>query len=122
MKFKNCGAALVLIFLLSGCGKDSPVKIDYSPLTAGSTWTYENTPGTPFTLTATNRDTVALGKTYKILTNSNGPNNYRAKVGNEYYRFGAFATVGLNSVEELYLKDNVAVNATWSSSQNITSL
>ena len=106
---------------IAGCKKGSvEVALDFSPLTAGSTWTYQNTPGTPFTLTATNRDTVAAGKTYRVLTSTGGVNNYRGKSGNDYYRFGAFAVAGLNGVEELYLKDNQEVNGTWSASQNIT--
>jgi hypothetical protein len=89
-------------------------------MTAGSTWTYENNPGAPYTLTATNRDTVAAGKTYRVLSSSSGGNTYRGKSGNDYYRFGAFSAVGLSGVEELYLKDNQPVNTTWSTSQNIT--
>lgn len=120
--FRNCCLAIIATIALSSCDKEetTPKADDYSPLTVGSSWTYQNTPGTPYTLTVTNRDTVAAGKTYKVLSNSSGGSNYLGKNGNDYYRFGAFSAVGLTAVEELYLKDNQAVNATWSASQVIT--
>ena len=112
--------ALLSIMFFTNCSKNSDTPTtNYSPTTEGSSWTYVS--GTNiFKLTATNRDTVAAGKTYKVLTNSNGPNNYVAKVGNDYYRFAAITAIGSNGVEELYLKDNEEVNATWSTRQNFT--
>jgi hypothetical protein len=64
-------------------------------------------------LTVTNKDTVALTRTYKVLSNSNGANQYQAKSGNEYYRFATFQGFLPNGVEELYLKGDQGVNATW---------
>jgi hypothetical protein len=102
---------------LVNCSKTSDATApDYSPLSAGSSWTYTGSAGT-FTLTATNRDTVANGKNYRVITNSNGPNYYLGKNGNDYYRFGALAALNMSGVEELYLKDNQAVNATWATTQ-----
>jgi hypothetical protein len=116
--FMLCAVLIILIFTNCSKNSDTPAA-NYSPTTEGSSWTYVS--GTNiFRLTATNRDTVAAGKTYKVLTNSNGPNNYVAKVGNDYYRFAAVAAIGSNGVEELYLKDNQDVNATWSTRQNFT--
>jgi len=100
------------------CKKTSSSPGDYSPLTAGSTWTYTDNNGATYKLTATNKDTVAAGHTYRVLTNSSGPNNYLGKNGNEYYRFGSLSTIGVNNVEELYLKDNEGVNGTWKISQS----
>lgn len=113
------------LFLAAGCSKDDSTggvtaTVDFSPLTANSTWTYQNTPGGSFTLTATNRDTVALGITYRVLTNSSGANNYLAKSGSNYYRFGSIAELNINAAQELYLKDDQPVNATWLATQGFT--
>lgn len=114
------GLAVLAALTFSNCKKNSvTTTTDYNPATTGSSWTYLS--GTSvFKLTATSRDTVALGKTYKVLANNNGPNNYVAKTGNDYYRFGAVAAIGSSGVEELYLKDNLSVNATWTSNQTFT--
>jgi hypothetical protein len=116
MKLKNlCLTAVTSFsFLFTQCNKSSDASSqDYSPLTAGSSWTYTSSSGTSNKLTATNRDTVAAGHTYRVLTNSSGTNTYLGKSGNEYYRFGSFSSIGINNVEELYLKDNQDVNGTW---------
>lgn len=124
------------IFFFTQCQKNvdsatSPAVPNYSPLTVGSSWTYRYieanaAPGT-FKITVTNRDTIANGKTYKVLANSDGSTNYLAKNNNDYYRFASFPSIGINNFEELYLKDNKAINDTWSgtatfifSGQNIT--
>ncbi len=128
MKFKILRVALpgiLGLFLAAGCGKDNPTPdvpatVDFSPLTANSTWTYQNTPGASFTLTATNKDTVANGKTYRVLLNSTGGNNYLGKSGSNYYRFGTIAQLNISAAEELYLKDDQPVNATWLATQSFT--
>lgn len=111
------------IILFSQCKKDdsSPQSAgpNYSPLTAGSSWTYRYTEGSnvsTFKLTATNRDTVANGKTYKVLSSSDGTNTYLGKVGTDYYRFASFPSIGVSSFEELYLKGDKALNETWTGS------
>jgi len=114
------------MFLFSNCSKDdsSPAASsgNFSPLTSGSSWTYKYSEGTSasnnITVTVTNRDTVVGGKTYKVLTSSDGTTSYLAKTGSDYYRFGSFPSVGINSFEELYLKDNKGVNETWTSVAN----
>ena len=78
MKRLASSVCLVLcsVFFFSKCKKDdTPVAAttDYSPLTAGSNWTYSysqnSSAATTFTLTATANDTtVANGKKYTILT------------------------------------------------------
>jgi hypothetical protein len=115
MKRKNLYLLITCFsFLFTECQKnsDTPAQ-DYSPLGAGSTWTYTSSSGASNKLTATNKDTVAGSHTYRVLTNSNGPNTYLGKSGSEYYRFGSLSSLGINNVEELYLKDNQDVNATW---------
>ncbi|MDQ6814118.1 MAG: hypothetical protein M3040_10290, partial [Bacteroidota bacterium] len=67
-----CFICSAMLFFIQ-CKKDSatPAEINFSPLTAGSNWTYKYTEGTTtstFTLTATNRDTVANTKTYRVLS------------------------------------------------------
>lgn len=108
------------IILFGQCKKDTSSSAandpDYSPLTAGSTWNYKLTEGgtnSTYTLTATSRDTMVNGKTYRILTGSDGTKSYLAKAGNDYYRFASFPAIGVNSFEELYLKDNKALNEKW---------
>ena len=120
-------ATIIACFaLVVSCKKKAdavPVPSDFGPLTTGSTWTYQSTtagsPSTSYTLTATNRDTSINGKSFRVLTNSTGPNNYRNKTGNDYYSFGSFQALNLK-LEQLYLKDNVDVNATWQSTQAFT--
>jgi hypothetical protein len=122
----------VMIFF-AYCKKDSGTPAaaapNFSPLTPGTNWTYKYTEGTvsSFKLTVTNRDTVSNGKTYKVITSTDGTTTYLAKVDNDYYRSASFPGIGVKNFEELYLKDNKAVNDTWTgtatinvSGQNIT--
>jgi hypothetical protein len=107
-----------ITILFSYCKKDTaePAAPNFSPLTPGTNWNYKYTEGTAsstFKLTVTNRDTVANSKTYKVITSSDGTTNYMSKVNNDYYRFASFPAIGVNNFEELYLKDNKAVNDTW---------
>jgi hypothetical protein len=117
-----CFAAISML-LFTQCKKDTVTTApaeNFGPLTPASSWTYKYTEGTTisytYTLTVTNKDTAANGKTYKVLSSSNGSNTYMAKVGNDYYRFASFPAIGVNSFEELYLKDNKALNETWTGS------
>ncbi|MBD0293932.1 MAG: hypothetical protein ICV84_01835 [Flavisolibacter sp.] len=112
--------ALFMVVLVLGCKKsneDNNNTIDYSPLTTGSSWTYQSNGGTSYTLTVTGKDTVALARTYKVLNNSSGPNIYRAKSGSDYYQFAVIPGLGINGFELLYLKDNQAVNTSWQNNQ-----
>lgn len=111
------------IFLFTQCKKDETTTptnqaVNYSPLTTGSNWTYNYTDGSSSgteTVTATDKDTSINGKTYKVLSSSdNSGNKYLAKIDSNYYRFASFPPIG--SFEELYLKDNLAVNGTWKNS------
>jgi hypothetical protein len=116
------------IFILTSCSKKndaSPAALpDYSHLITGSSWTYkstENTTSKNYTLTVTSKDTTANQKTYKVLSSSDGgPNSYISKVDNNYYRFVSYPALGINSFEELYLKSNEALNATWANQASLT--
>lgn len=112
---------VICLAVLTQCKKssDSPSDAgDFLPLTTGTNWTYLSN-GTTSKLTVTSKDTVALGRTYKVFTNSNGPNQYHAKSGNDYYRFATFQGFLPNGVEEYYLKGNGGVNDTWQFSVNV---
>lgn len=100
--------------VFSQCKKssDSPIAADYLPLTVGTNWTYVSN-GVSSKLTVTSKDTVALGRTYKVVSNNNGPNQYHGKSGNDYFRFATFQGFLPNGVEELYLKSDQNVNGTW---------
>ena len=111
-------AASLLLF--TKCKKDSSTtttaSTNYSPLTVGSSWTYNYTQNggatVPYILTATSNDTTINSKKYIVLTSSDGSGNkYLAKADSNYYRFASYPTIG--SFEELYLKDNRDVNSTW---------
>lgn len=113
------------VFLFTQCKKNDapPATVNYSPLTVGSTWTYNFTENASaantYTLTVTNNDTTINAKQYKVLTSSDGTENrYFTKIDSNYYRFASFADIG--SFEELYLKDNIAVNGTWTDSKTIS--
>ena len=114
------------LFLGAACQKNFDFSSanaggNFSPLTTDNNWTYKFTQGDSFsdtfTLTATGKDTSINAKTYKVLSYSNGrENNYMAKIGSDYYNFTSFPGSGSEKFEELYLKDNLPVNSTWTSS------
>lgn len=98
----------------------------YQPTTTGSEWNYTTTGSTAsgpvntsYKLTATSKDSVANGKTFRVFTNSAGANEYYVKIGNDYSRISSFASV-TNAVEVLYLKDNLSAGASWSETKNVT--
>ena len=103
-----------------------PEVINYQPDASGSEWNYATT-GTnggaavnsSYKLTATSRDSVANAKTYKVFTNSVGPNEYYNKSGNDYYRITAFPGLG-QFLEVLHLKDNTAIGSSWTDTKNVT--
>ena len=123
-----CTAAFII---LSGgnCKKNNGPAVDngdYQPLTVGSEWNYTTTGTTGsgpvnsvFKLTVTNKDTVSSGKTYKVISNSIGQNEYYNKSGSDYYRISFFAALP-QPVEVLYLKDNLSIGGAWSEIKNVT--
>lgn len=119
-----------IVLSSSNCNKKSnqtpEPDFTYQPTTTGSQWNYTTT-GTAggtsvnaaFVLTATSRDTLSNGRTYKVFTNSIGPNEYYNKSGNDYYRISSLAALP-QPVEVLYLKDNQAAGFVWSETKNFT--
>lgn len=114
------------LFLFTKCkkGDAAPITatVNYSPLTAGSSWTYnytENTsPAVSYTYTVTGKDTTINDKKYNVLSTSDGSENrYMAKIDSNYYRYASISDIG--NFEELYLKDNREVNSTWPGSATI---
>lgn len=97
----------------------------YQPTTTGSEWNYTTTGttasgpvNTSFKLTATSKDSVSNGKTFRVFSNTAGANEYYVKVGNDYSRISSLASV-TNQVELLYLKDNLSAGASWSEIKNV---
>jgi hypothetical protein len=126
-------AILFVILSAGNCKKPStpdpgtPTS-SYQPTTTGSEWNYTTTGttasgpvNTNFKLTATSKDSVSNGKTFRVFTNSAGANEYYVKVGNEYSRISVFP--GLDQrVELLYLKDNLTAGASWSETKTVTGI
>lgn len=129
MKLKFFSTAAILLSLVFvQCKKDSggdnnpPAETpkDYAALSVGSTFTFRDITATnllvdtsDYTLTVTNNDTVAFGKTYRKLTGSDTSVRYRAKVGANYYQLASLGGFGIAAFEDNYLNDSLAVNATW---------
>lgn len=121
-----------IILTAISCSKDDPAPAPgatvYMSLTAGSTRNYDVTsitpPGAPtnYTVTSTNRDTTIGSRSYHVFTNSSsGASEYYNISGNDYYTFQKLpAALGGSSIENLYLKDNAAVNATWTQTNTVT--
>lgn len=115
------------LLLFVGCKKEDDTSNstaeNYLPNSAGSNWTYKVTTGgtvqSTVKYTVSNRDTTAAGKTYRVIEGNNGTNQYYAKQSSDYFNFRSVSGQGL---ELLFLKDNVAVNGTWNTSQTLTGL
>lgn len=103
----------------SGSGGSGSLNT-YLPLTTNSSFTYSvtrnGTVTTP-TYTVQSGDTTAFSKSYKRVKATTGETSYYTQQGSEY--FTLFNLPSLGGLELLFLKDNVAVNTTWSSSQNV---
>lgn len=114
-------ATILVISFISACKKDKDEEppADFNPVTAGSTWTYLTELGQSYTITATDRDTMAMGRSYRVYSSSNGINQYRTKSGSDYYRFGFLPGIPGDGFEELYLKENQELNGLWQATQTI---
>lgn len=120
-------SACVLAISCSKSDDPAPVSSEkYMSITAGSSWNYQFTDNinaannNTYTLSSTTRDTTAAGKSYHVFTNSNGGNEYYNITGGDYYRLQAFNLGGADTtLENLYLKDAVAVNTSWVQNYNI---
>jgi len=113
------------------CQQDDPPTpvaiVKYMSLSAGSTWNYELVNNlavttSTYVLSSTTRDSTINGKSYHVFTNSSGSaNEYHNITGNDYYNFRNLpGALGGSSVENIYLKDNAAVGATWSQTYPVT--
>lgn len=113
------------IMASSSCKKsgsnNSPASLEpYISLKSGNSWTYETVNNITVTTSAntvvsSTRDTLIGTKTYHIFTNSNGAvNDYYNISGNDYFTFRNLVTLGSNSVESIYLKDNAVAGTSWS--------
>jgi hypothetical protein len=117
-----------LITLVVSCKKsdstpDTTPVPPYMSLTAGSTWDYQITNNllsatTNNTVTSATKDTSIGTKSYHVFTNSNGTGNtYYNITGNEHWTFTNLG-VGVNGVENIYLKAGQAAGVSWST--NVT--
>lgn len=124
-------AFLIISATFISCKKDPPAPpttdaekyMSYAP---NSTWNYElinsiTSTTSNYVLTSTSRDSTVNGKAYHVYTNSSGSaNEYYNITGNEYYSFRTLPTsLDGKSVENIYLKDNVDANNTWSQSYSV---
>lgn len=110
----TCIAALALI---TGCKKSedaAPLPGNFGTVgNSGSSWTYVSSSSGVYTLTMTDKDTLINAKSYDVLKNSAGGNEYQGKFGNDYYRFLRLPTFAVNGFEELYLKADAGVGGSW---------
>lgn len=117
---------LLITLSASNCKKNPdttpPVTTDYQPLTTGSEWNYTVT-GTnagTFKVTATSKDSVISGRTYKVFTNSSAANEYYYKSSGDYFRYNSIKELNNQLVEVLYLKDNLAKNQQWTELKTVS--
>jgi hypothetical protein len=120
----------LLILTFSCKKKQTPDEVaadKFMSITAASSWNYEQinnavVPATTtnYTLSSTNRDSTANGRSYHVFTHTGAANEYYAISGNDYFNFANLANLGGNPAELNYLKDNLAVGSGWSQSIPIT--
>lgn len=117
-------ALSIAAIVFPSCKKDESssggvVSDSFSPGKAGSSWTYQSTSTGEYTLTMSNKDTTINGRVYNIYNSTTGANEYRAKDGNNYYRFFSIPTLLDAGLEELYLKSDVDEGGGWKVEQDI---
>ncbi len=114
-------ALMMIGSLLMACTKENDNgggnSSTYQPTKAGSQWTYKNDnllPGgssSTYVLTATSKDTMAAGQSWRVFSNGSGSEYYR-QAGSDYFQYGRFEGLG-NPVELPYLKAGANVGASW---------
>lgn len=129
---KTIFSILSIIILGISCTKSDaptppPVADKYLNSNNASSWNYELVNNiavstTLYTLTSTNRDSTINSKSYHVFTNSGASGNeYYNITGNEYYNFRKLPSAfGGSNVENLYLKDNLAVGGSWTQAFPVT--
>jgi hypothetical protein len=119
---------IAMMAVNSSCKKNSQPAPPLTPVskymnyTAGSLWTIQltkNASTSPvtanYTLTATSRDTLINGRSYRVYANSTGINEYYYNDGSNYYTYRNLpGGLGTQNVEILYLKDNASTGVEWS--------
>jgi len=128
-------ASISACVLAISCSKsDDPAPVPaaadkYMTITAGSKWTYDvinniSATTTADTVTVSSTDTTveagtANQRVYRIFNHNSGAKDYYNITNNDYYRF---QTLPLNNlqIQNLYLKDNATVGASWSQTIPIT--
>ena len=110
----------LIVLAFASCKKSTTTADKYMTFSAGSSWNYQqNNAGsiTNYTVTSTSRDSLILGKTYHVFTNSSGANQYFNVTGNDYFQFDSIKLAGVaQSIDRLYLKEDAAINGAWSQS------
>ena len=131
---KKLLAIVLLAASISGCKKSSNNTVvpntSLCPVTAGSTWTYVRNSSdgkvvdSVYTFTATDSTTTMYNKNFNVFNSSVGGDVYYAITDSGYYRTGSLlAGLGipeLDTLDELYLKNNPTTDSTWSTNISIT--
>lgn len=124
-------ALLSASLLTVSCSKDDPIPVvpvatKYMNTTAGSTWNYafkdmlDPLNDYNYTVTSTNRDTSAVGKSFHVYENTANGNEYYNITGNDYFSMQAFSLgVTDTTILNLYLKTGAAAGTSWLQSLNI---
>ena len=126
-------SALVITLVGTSCKDENPptpppVADKYMTITVGSTWNYELTDksgATPvvklYTISSISKDSTINGKVYHVFTNNSGSGNeYYNISGNDYFTMQRLPSVfGNGSVENIYLKDNLAAPSSWPQSYSV---
>lgn len=122
---KTLFALLASVAIFSSCKKSSSggTSTDtYLPNNVGTNWKYKVTTGgtsSDVTYTVSSNTLVQDGITYKIITGSNGNEQYYAKSGSDYH---SLIKVSGQNVHLIILKDDKNVNDTWTTAQTLTGL
>jgi hypothetical protein len=130
MKKTFLGVLALLAFGISckksGSTTDPAPSVKFMSLDAGNTWDYQITNNLTSTSTtnkviSTSKDSSIGGKNYHVFTNSNGAaNTYYNITGSDYWTFANLGLAGSGlTVENIYLKDNAAVNDSWDKSLTV---
>jgi hypothetical protein len=122
---KTLFALLASVAIFSSCKKSSSGSTStdtYLPNNVGTNWKYKVTTGgasTDVTYTVSSNTLAVDGITYKIITGSNGNEQYYAKSGSDYH---SLIKVSGQNVHLIILKDDKNVNDTWTTTQTLTGL
>ena len=117
--------AIILVLVCFGCKKtknsQQPSTGNFQPVGTGSQWNYSvsGTSNYTYRLTAADRDSIIDGRSYRVLDNTNGFNEYHFKNGGDYFRFTRQPELNFQPVDLLYLKDYLQKGQEWQEIKNI---